>query len=463
VAVWEGRLIRVRLCILVVAVLLGGGVERAGAAVPRFSAPVQMHVGANPAQIVAADLNRDGRPDLVTADYASSTVSVLLGRGDGSFKRRTVLRTPKHPVGIVAADVDGDGRPDLVSESDDGSGSIQVFANRRRGRFKPTHTYASGSRAYAVAAADVNHDGRLDVVTGHADRRDFAVLLGTGAGRFGVAERYRGPGVTGIALGDLNGDGNLDAVGASGSVVVRLGRGDGTFGPSQPVGRRRGPFNVAVADLNGDRILDVAAANYDDSSVSLLLGAGDGAFPTDTRYPMGENPFEDIGLDGVDPDAALVADLDRDGHVDLAAPTFSGPVVRIGNGDGTFGKQRHVWHQTWFYLAAGAVADFDRDGWPDLAFNNACDDIEGAVSCPARSASVLLNWTGRPTPPCVVPRIVHRTLRAARRMLRRAGCRLGHVRRSSTQQAKKPTVLTQHPRPWAVLRSHARVGVIVTR
>lgn len=89
----------------------------------------------------------------------------------------------------------------------------------------PTRTYATGSSAYAIAAADINHDGKIDLVTGSDSRRDFAVLLGTGAGRFGVAQRYSGPGVTGIALGDLDGDGNLDAVGAASSVVVRLGRG----------------------------------------------------------------------------------------------------------------------------------------------------------------------------------------------------------------------------------------------
>jgi hypothetical protein len=79
--------------------LLGGGLGGAVAAVPRLSAPVQMHVGVNPARLVAADLNRDGPPDLATGDYGSSTVSALLGRGDGSFRRRTVLCTPKHSAG----------------------------------------------------------------------------------------------------------------------------------------------------------------------------------------------------------------------------------------------------------------------------------------------------------------------------------------------------------------------------
>jgi hypothetical protein len=158
-----------------------------------------------------------------------------MGRGDGSFRKRIAYRTARHPAGITVGDVDGDDDRDLSVASIDKAGSISVFSNRGAGRFERLGTYSSGRRAFAVAAADVKRDGRVDLLTANNSPEEFAVLLGTGAGRFTVAHRYTGSGTTGVAVGDLNGDGNLDVAHGTtfhtNSVAVRLGVGDARSGP----------------------------------------------------------------------------------------------------------------------------------------------------------------------------------------------------------------------------------------
>jgi hypothetical protein len=114
--------------------LVGAGV--AGAAVPRFSAPKTAKVGVAPARMIAADLNRDGKSDLATVDLTSATLSVLLGKGNGSFRERIAYKTARHPAGIAVGDVDGDNDLDLITASIDKAGSILTFTNRGRGRVK---------------------------------------------------------------------------------------------------------------------------------------------------------------------------------------------------------------------------------------------------------------------------------------------------------------------------------------
>jgi hypothetical protein len=446
-----------RLCAPLLAVLALLAAEPAGAAAaggPRFSDPVTPTVGDDPARIVATDLSGDGAPDLATVDWTSSTLSVVLGRGDGSFGKRARHRVGRHPVGIAAADLNGDGLRDLVTASNDRAGSVTVLLNSGAGRLVHTAVYHSGREAEAVAAGDVNGDGLLDLVTAHYAKQHMTVLLGVGRGRFGAAQPSPGPKATDVELADLNGDGRLDAVlaaSARNAIAVRLGHGDGSFEPARQytTGADSAPFDLTLADLNRDNRLDVAVGNYDSVSVSVFLGLGDGTYGPRRDYEMGDFTL----------DAVVVADFDRDGILDIAAPSFFGPALRLGRGDGTFRGERTFGGD--FGSQAGAVADFNGDGWADVAFNAICDG-----GCSVDWVWVFLNWTGQPAPPCVVPDVSSRyfemPLADAIDALRSRGCRLGHVRHRTSRRARKGYVISQRPRASAVLPSHGRVDLVVS-
>ena len=149
-----------------------------------------------------------------------------------------------------------------------------------------------------MAAGDVNRDGHVDLLTAHNAHRDFAVLLGTASGRFRAAQPYTGPGTTDLAVGDLDADGHLDvALGTDGdSVAVRLGAGDGTFGPARAYPAGSDAFGVRLGHLNRDHHLDLAVADFGDNSVSALLGAGDGTFGRRRNYRMRGHTNVDTAL-----------------------------------------------------------------------------------------------------------------------------------------------------------------------
>jgi hypothetical protein len=426
--------------------------------VPRFSTAVELRVGLYPSKMVAADLNADGDADLATADIAAATVSVLFGTGTGNFRKRTAYRTARIPIGIALAEVEGDGDPDLVTVSRNRAGSIAVFVNDGSGRFLRAGTYGSGSKdAYAVASGDINRDGRTDLVTAHDTRDHLTVLMGEPGTHFRHTQSYQGPGAMDVALGDLNGDGALDATLAcrNGSLVVRLGLGDGTFGPAISYRSGSGPFGIGLADFNHDDRLDVAVANHVDSSLSAFVGLGDGTVGERTPYRMSDRRLRYV-------DAVLIADFDRDGNLDVATPGNRGAAVRRGHGDGTFLNLQKVDPAPRVGATqGGAVADFNGDGWPDIAVNVACLDAECFEE--THLALVYLNWSGQSAPPCVVPLTRGNRLREARRRIRRAGCRAGRVRYRSSRTAPKGQVIQQRPGYTAVLPSHGRVDLVVSR
>ncbi len=322
--------------------------------------------GAAPYGVATADFNGDGFPDIVTENYEGNSISVFLGNGDGTFQTQVVYAVGSLPERVLTADVNADGYPDIIV-ANTGSGTISVLLNNGDGTFKPQITYAAASPV-GLGIQDLNHDGSPDIVAGDYYANTLSVLLNNGDGTFKSAVTYpTGSVPQTLAEGDFNGDGNVDiAVGNlnSNNVGIYLGKGDGTFAAAvtYPVGKA--PQGVSIGDFNADGKDDLAVVNSTDNTVSILLGNGDGTFATQVTYPVGADP---VGI--------VVADFNGDGKQDISigntAQSALTQSILLGNGDGTF--QPQLTFKTGNFPYGEAVADFDRDGYPDLAIANFSD------------------------------------------------------------------------------------------
>jgi hypothetical protein len=278
---------------------------------------------------------------------------------------------------IVVGDFNGDGIPDLAvacggTNAEQDNGTVTVLLGNGKGAFQATaENPPTGVDPQALAVGDFNGDGNLDLAVANAGGT-VTVLLGNGDGTF-KASTVNLPTLSSpwaIVVGDFNGDGIPDLAVANignDSIAVLLGNGDGTFtATAVNPSTGGGSTGIAVADFNGDGIQDLAVVNTSDSTVTVLLGNGDGTFKATAVSPP----------TGGSPEAIVAADFNGDGIPDLAvacggtnAEQDNGTVtVLLGKGDGTFAAAASpVTEGVYLSITTG---DFNGDGIPDLAITN---------------------------------------------------------------------------------------------
>jgi hypothetical protein len=243
---------------------------------------------ANPFGVRLGDINRDGRLDIVSSNAffsgngTAGAINVLLNTGSGTFGAATAYATGGSLRGLALADFNKDGLLDVVAASAQTTGNVStnllyVLLGQGSG-FAPVVSYATGSTSYLVATGDVNRDGQLDIVFDRASAgNSVGVLTGKPDGTFNAMTTYAAGGTlaAGVALGDVNGDGRLDAVvgnyyGATADVL--LGTSAGGFGAATPFAAGgAGTYTTALADLNADGKPDIVTANANASTVGVLL------------------------------------------------------------------------------------------------------------------------------------------------------------------------------------------------
>jgi hypothetical protein len=277
---------------------------------------------------VAADFNGDGKPDL--AGPGATGAAVMLNNGDGTFSQKTEFPLVNYPQGIAAGDFNGDGKMDLAVVLQNAQFSMAVLLGTGTGTFGPATYYpnTTGFDAPYALASDLNNDGKLDMLIMHS------------IDCFGP-EPCHGARI----------------------VTVMMGNGDGTFQPAREIDVNTFPYSFALGDFNRDGIKDLVVGGSN-TEISILLGAGDGTFGTAAVMQL--IPGGDIFAASNDVD---VADFNRDGIEDLTVPLGNGygtAIVR-GNGDGTFRVSSRIIEEAVSAPQGQAVADFNGDGFLDIA------------------------------------------------------------------------------------------------
>ncbi|WP_445310638.1 FG-GAP-like repeat-containing protein, partial [Microcoleus vaginatus] len=369
---------------------------------------VDFITGFRPYSVSIGDFNGDGKPDLATANEFSSNVSILLntttpGATTPTFATNVDFPTGINPRFVSIGDFNLDGKPDLAV-ANTGSDSASILLNTTAtGAATPSFAtkvdLPTGDGPFSVSIGDFNSDNLPDLAVTNVTSNTASILLNTtptGATTPTFATKVDLPTGTeprSVSIGDFNGDNLPDLAVANTSSntasillnTTATGAATPTFAPQVtfPTGNR--PFSVSIGDINGDNLPDLAVANFNENSASILLnttatGAATPTFAPQVPFPTGASPVSvsigDFNLDGK-PDLAVANFISSNASILLnttptnaTSPTFA-TNVDFGTGDRPFSL---------------SIGDFNRDGKPDLA-------VPDTLSNTTNTVSILLNTT----------------------------------------------------------------------
>ena len=307
---------------------------------PEFRALPLIPSGVHPNTLVVSDLDRDGDLDIAVPAVLDTSVLVLRNQGDGTFERISTTPWDAGALDAAVADLDGDGAVEIVATTF-ADNRVLALSARAGGTFEVTGNVAVEGEPTCLALADVVGDRSLDLLVTRGQENDMWLFEGDSAGDFTLAET---------------------------------------------VSLARRPTAMAVADFDGDGASDIAVVSSIANELAILSRhAGDARYQVRATAPLSGWPA-----------SLLPLDLDRDGELELVGATNLGDSLFIAEFSRALGGGLaiHVREQEAGYGSFGvAAADFDRDGWIDLAvtdkfadtvtlFQNIEGELEPRVSYP---------------------------------------------------------------------------------
>jgi hypothetical protein len=361
-------------------------------------------IGDSSFTLAVCDFTGNGKLGLATANIGGHVI-ILLGNGHGTFTQAPgspfLMPAPPFvqatvlPISVVTGDSNNSRKLGLAI-ADEENENVDVFFGDGDGTFTPSIAFLETEVEFPtpLTVGDFAGNGNLDLAVVNFTRAGFAAFLGFGHGAVNYVKNQSPISVNTdsagtankVAGGDFNGDGRLDLAYAGsnlartvGDIFILLGNGDGTFtqASDSPITLGADPSAIAAADFNGDGKLDLAVADYQNNSVTILLGKGGGTF---TQAPGSPIPV------GSEPDAMAVGDFTGNGKLDIAAPNFGSNnlTLLLGNGDSTFTQAADSPSALGTQPVAIEVGDFNGTGRLGLALLNQNNNMSPTISIAVR-------------------------------------------------------------------------------
>ncbi|CAH2573161.1 hypothetical protein PRNO82_02570 [Planktothrix rubescens] len=378
-----------------------------------FATKADFTTGTNPQSVSIGDFNGDGKPDLAVANNGSNTASILLnttanGATTPTFATKVDFTTGNAPQFVSIGDFNGDGKPDLAVANTNSS-TVSILLNTTANgattpTFAPKVDFTTDYGPLSVSIGDLNGDGKPDLAVANNGSSTASILLNTTATRattptFATKVDFTtgtGSGPRSVSIGDINGDGKLDLATANGnnrtaSILLNTtatGATTPTFATNVDFTTGSNPYSVSIGDFNGDGKPDLATANSGGASnnASILLNTTANGATTPTFAPKVDF------ITGLTPTSVSIGDINGDGKPDLATANFNDNTASIrlnttANGATTPTFAPKVDFITGSRPTSVSIGDINGDGKPDLAVANYSSN----------TASIRLNTTAKVT------------------------------------------------------------------